>query len=819
MAGKRVNSNKTRQEQKERIARTDAYADRVRREYAKSVNDILSLYKRLPTLKEGEMFSFDAESKRIQTEVENALRRLYSSVMTTIHAGIEQEWSKANDAIDSLITNVVGQKALSEPKLAGWFDRNEKAMSAFMNRSDGGLNLSERIWKDVRQLRDEMEVAMSVAIGEGESASQMSRKVRQYLNDPDLMFRRFRYKDEDGVWQTKWKKKVVDSDGKYHFIDYDKDDYKVGRGMYKSSYKNAMRVTRTETNIAYRRADNERWQGLDFVLGQHIETSGSHTDEDKDICDELAGDYPKDFLFDGWHPQCYCICTPILASEKEMENAMDAALEGKDYDLQDSEIDTYPDGFQKFIEENQDALQVAQARGTAPYFIENNMDVVQAIYDGEDLTKPQEPTKEDNSKVEPQEPQRQNTSNAIDYNKENDTIEDYISGERMWINQYLRGDEEVGPLSEEEKQFLDDLTTLTKQEKVKDKALYRAINADAVFGRLTDTQFEDLKNYIIYNDTTYTKGSMERIQSVLDSVDNIITEQGFMSTTRDKEIAQEWGDYTGANHPIVLKIEANESTTGIDIEKYTKIHNPQAEEDDPQKEVLLSLGQRYSISRIYAEEGTIMVDVKLLGEDNTRNIPDEKVKEIMKIAKDVSTDFQSKTESIAREFDAIVSPVNLKSKESIERKLNDKDINGDIEKIYDFVRNTIVVQNNQCTDKVIDKIEQNFTIATKDGEKRIKTQSTPLGYTGTLVNVKLNGIVGEIQINTPQMIYAKDDSAKSLLPKDMFDEISKKSGMKCGLGHKFYEEWRSPETTEERRRAIEEISKKYYEAIRRIKLK
>lgn len=29
-------------------------------------------------------------------------------------------------------------------------------------------------------------------------------------------------------------------------------------------------------------------------------------------------DYPKDFKFEGWHPQCFCYVTPILVSEDEM---------------------------------------------------------------------------------------------------------------------------------------------------------------------------------------------------------------------------------------------------------------------------------------------------------------------------------------------------------------------------------------------------------------------------------------------------------------------------------------------------------------------
>lgn len=131
------------------------------------------------------------------------------------------------------------------------------------------------------------------------------------------MFRRFRYKDESGEWRLKWKKRIKDEKtGKYKWIDYDKNSYQddwTGKGYYKSAAQNAMRVTRTETNIAYRRADNERWAQMDFVLGQRVQLSRSHPRTD--ICDKLQGDYPKEFVFDGWHPQCYSDDSEVLTQE------------------------------------------------------------------------------------------------------------------------------------------------------------------------------------------------------------------------------------------------------------------------------------------------------------------------------------------------------------------------------------------------------------------------------------------------------------------------------------------------------------------------
>ncbi len=367
-----------------RIKRTEAYAERVRLLFATTVNEILALNKSVPKLGEGEMFSFDSESIKKQKEVERLLRQLHSVATMAIENGIKLEWAQANIECDKLVQSCFGKKVLESPEFTAWTQRNKSAMSAFISRSENGLNLSQRVWKSVRQLRDEMEVAITVSVGEGESAASMSRKVRQYLNDPDLMFRRFRYKDpETGEWKRKWKKRIKDPvTGKVSWIDYDKRSYQdewTGPGYYKSSAQNAMRVARTETNIAYRRADQARWEQMDFVLGQRVQLSRSHPK--KDICDKLAGDYPSDFVFDGWHPQCFCFVTPILVDEDEMQKVTEAFMRGETYVPKGKRIKDYPENFKSWVRENESNIAAARERGTEPYFIRNNAAAIDDILD------------------------------------------------------------------------------------------------------------------------------------------------------------------------------------------------------------------------------------------------------------------------------------------------------------------------------------------------------------------------------------------------------------------------------------------------------
>lgn len=127
-------------------------------------------------------------------------------------------------------------------------------MDVFFKRKSeyGGLNLSQRVWKYVGDFKTEMEMALSVAMGEGKSAATISREVRKYLQRPDMMFRRFRVKtgeqdifDTDGnvvgkepVYGRVWKRKVVDAvTGNVSWQTVNLKDYSFGRGVYRSSYK------------------------------------------------------------------------------------------------------------------------------------------------------------------------------------------------------------------------------------------------------------------------------------------------------------------------------------------------------------------------------------------------------------------------------------------------------------------------------------------------------------------------------------------------------------------------------------------------------
>jgi len=73
-------------------------------------------------------------------------------------------------------------------------DRNLDALKTFQARKVNGMDLSQRVWKYTGQYKEQIECGLDVGLGEGRSAQQLSRDLRQNLVDPDRLFRRVRDK-------------------------------------------------------------------------------------------------------------------------------------------------------------------------------------------------------------------------------------------------------------------------------------------------------------------------------------------------------------------------------------------------------------------------------------------------------------------------------------------------------------------------------------------------------------------------------------------------------------------------------------------------
>ncbi|GAO43788.1 hypothetical protein [Flavihumibacter petaseus] len=140
-----------------------------------------------------------------------------------------------------------------------------------------------------------------------------------------------------------------------------------GTGVYRSPKKNAERLARTETNLAYQFQDFERWQTQWFVTAIEIRLSAQHPKYD--ICDPLVGEYPKDFLFPGWHPNCLCIAVPVLADEETRDAMLDYNLGLRKYPPEVKYRTIVPGRMILWMKNNSERIKKWKNQ---PYFIKYN---------------------------------------------------------------------------------------------------------------------------------------------------------------------------------------------------------------------------------------------------------------------------------------------------------------------------------------------------------------------------------------------------------------------------------------------------------------
>lgn len=340
-----------------------AIGTRIDRIFKKAAEEAAKIGVSIKDLPEDRIFTFD-DYPATQKQIERLMTALQQSMETTIVNGVRSSWTLSNNKNNALVSRIFGDRVgdLSKEQYKRYFSTNGAALEAFLQRKEQGLNLSDRVWRYTTAFKREIELGLDLGIRSGESAAKMTRSLRQYLRHPDKLFRRVR--DKHGNL------KLSKAAAAFH----------PGRGVYRSSYKNARRLAATETNIAYRTSDHLRWQQMEFVVGIEIKLSNNHTLNGMpliDICDTLAGRYPKDFKFVGWHPHCRCKVITVLKTEYEMAEDTSRILDGQQpIKSSVNTVRDVPAAFKDWIEERKGRIEMG---GNLPYFIKDNRKRVDAI--------------------------------------------------------------------------------------------------------------------------------------------------------------------------------------------------------------------------------------------------------------------------------------------------------------------------------------------------------------------------------------------------------------------------------------------------------
>lgn len=281
-------------------------------------------------------FSFN-DYPDIEREIKLLQSQYVREMQSLIYSGTSSEWKNSNTFQDAVANKVLKyyRAQVHGDKFKHYYRDNGDQLKAFLHRKENELNLSSKLWNQSGNYKDALEATISTAIEKGMSATALSKKLSRYLNDwPSLQ------------------------------ADY-QEKYGKATNIHDCEYR-SLRLARNEISMAYRSAEQARWQQFDFILGYKIKLSDSHPRYD--ICDDLTGDYPKDFKFRGWHPNCLCYTVPIVMSEDEYwsENRENSP----------NMVTAPPENFGKWVSENSERIDEARSRGTLPYWVMDNREFV-----------------------------------------------------------------------------------------------------------------------------------------------------------------------------------------------------------------------------------------------------------------------------------------------------------------------------------------------------------------------------------------------------------------------------------------------------------
>lgn len=368
--------------EKKHVANIARYEKEIQQIYATAIAEASQMASRV-SFDPSKPFAF-SDYPLTKALIDKLQKQVAADIEAVITKGVDTEFGLSQEKAEELAQSIYSdvESALMEIRKQAYLRHRDKAREAFLMRKERGLSLSDRVWRYTGQFKEELEMALDLGLRDGLSADELSREVRKYLNNPNMLFRRVR--DEHGVLHLSKRAKA----------------YHPGQGVYRSSYKNARRLTATETNMAYRTADYNSFQALDFVVGIRIMLSNNHTLNGEpffDICDNLSapngstvtkgkGCYPKDFKFTGWHPLCRCFVQSIHKTKEELREDTRRMREGLPplpAEQSVNYVGDVPDEFKAWCRLNAGRVERAKS---VPYFIRDNQEYYDAAFKEKALT-------------------------------------------------------------------------------------------------------------------------------------------------------------------------------------------------------------------------------------------------------------------------------------------------------------------------------------------------------------------------------------------------------------------------------------------------
>lgn len=171
--------------------------------------------------------------------------------------------------------------------------------------SPGAQSLSERVWDLSNGVEKQIRQAVTASVVQGTPAARLAQAIRGYLNEPDRLYRRVR--TASGALRLSAAARA----------------YNPGAGVYRSAFKNAMRLSRTEMTRAFTEGTLRYGASKSWITGYIFRNGDANPCEE---CDALDGRYYSKADADGIipvHPHCFCYLETVTDENEEAAKAGD----------------------------------------------------------------------------------------------------------------------------------------------------------------------------------------------------------------------------------------------------------------------------------------------------------------------------------------------------------------------------------------------------------------------------------------------------------------------------------------------------------------
>lgn len=343
----------------------DAKLEKIFKEHQKEVERIYSKYIE-DRYNLGDIFRIQ-DNRTIHKELliikESFQTQLYNHISSRIFHAWSISTMHTSDLFKSVYPNSL-KELKSEYKAV-----NIAASNQFIKRDiSKGRTLKGRVWLLSNQYLRDIEDTINIGINSGDSAKNIGNKLALYIQDKEAKINAISNLKDSNV------KRLLES--------------RIDNKKKVSIKRHAELLAANETNLAYRNAEQERHDNLDMIVGYELKVSNSHLEWLKkvwiprygsriEVCDAMAGKYPKAWRWNGNHPNCKCYKVPILKSIEELAKDNVKLARGEEIDNKSKNtIKNIPRQAQTYIKNNFDRFN---GYSNPPYWWVDNIKIINKI--------------------------------------------------------------------------------------------------------------------------------------------------------------------------------------------------------------------------------------------------------------------------------------------------------------------------------------------------------------------------------------------------------------------------------------------------------